>query len=545
MRFPTRRTGFYLALVVVTTLLFTIVYNTGMALWEGRPQPLYRSLEIVIQSFTTTGYGEDAPWQTPQMNVLVILMQFAGIGLILTAVDIFAVPWLREMLSPTVPTTVGEIEGHVIVCAYTPRTDALIAELDARDREYVLIEPDTETASECYEAGYRVIEGDPESGRMLSNASLERAIAVVADAGNDTNASIALSARDAAPEVRVVTLVSDVELRRYHLAAGVDEALSPRQLLGESLAAQIPATVTTDIEAGIAIGNDFELIELTVDAQSEFADRPFEEASLHERFGVTTIGVWSAGSFETPVDPTHRLDPGTRLLVAGEPTRIAALREATAATVRSVSTPHVILAGYGDTGQAAAAMLADAGLQSTVLDIEPGDGVDVVGDARDPDVLEAAGIVESTALILTVADNTTAIFATLIATELNPDIRILVRATEQGDVTKLYRAGAEYVQSLSTVSGQMLAATVFEDQEVLAYGKQVSVVRLPASGLAGTTLAAEAVRTGTGSTVIAVVRDGETITDFDPQRFTFTADDDVIIAGTDDAIRAFEDRYSR
>jgi len=228
MRFPTRRTGFYLALVVVTTLLFTLVYNTGMALWEGRPQPLYRSLGIVIQSFTTTGYGEDAPWQTPQMNVLVVLMQLAGIGLILTAVDIFAVPWLRGMLSPTVPTTVEEIEDHVIVCAYTPRTDALIAELDARDREYVLIEPDTETAFERYEAGYRVIEGDPESRRMLSNAGLEGALAVVADAGDDTNASIALSARDAAPGIRVVTLVSDAELRRYHLAAGVDEALTGR-----------------------------------------------------------------------------------------------------------------------------------------------------------------------------------------------------------------------------------------------------------------------------------------------------------------------------
>src|SRR6056297_3470646 len=98
MQRPSRRTTYYLALVFVTTLVFTGVYNVGMAVWEGRPQPLYRSLEVVIQSFTTTGYGEDAPWQTPQMNLLAILMQLAGIGLILTAVDIVAVPWLRDAL---------------------------------------------------------------------------------------------------------------------------------------------------------------------------------------------------------------------------------------------------------------------------------------------------------------------------------------------------------------------------------------------------------------------------------------------------------------
>src|SRR6056297_845710 len=120
MRFPTRRTGFYLALVVVTTLLFTIVYNTGMALWEGRPQPLYRSLEVVIQSFTTTGYGEDAPWRTPQMNLLTITMQLTGIGLILTAVDVFAVPWLRDALTPSAPASADDLRDHVIICEHTP-----------------------------------------------------------------------------------------------------------------------------------------------------------------------------------------------------------------------------------------------------------------------------------------------------------------------------------------------------------------------------------------------------------------------------------------
>lgn len=103
MAFRTRRTGTYLALVVATTLLFTGIYNVGMAVWEGQPQPVYRSLEVVIQSFTTTGYGEDAPWQSLQMNVLAITMQLTGIGLILTAVDVFAVPWLRGALAPTAP----------------------------------------------------------------------------------------------------------------------------------------------------------------------------------------------------------------------------------------------------------------------------------------------------------------------------------------------------------------------------------------------------------------------------------------------------------
>jgi Trk K+ transport system NAD-binding subunit len=180
-----------------------------------------------------------------------------------------------------------------------------------------------------------------------------------------------------------------------------------------------------------------------------------------------------------------------------------------------------------------------------VIDLEPGDDVDVTGDVRDPAVLAEAGIEDASTLLLTVADDTTAIFTTLIARELNPDIRIVVRANDDDDVQKLYRAGADYVQSLATVSGRMLASTAFEDEEVLVYDKQIRVVRLPAGDLVGTTLVDAAVRTVTGCTVVAVVRDGERITEFDPATLTFRADDQVVIAGTDEAVTQFERPFGR
>lgn len=544
MQFPSRRTTYYLALVLVTTLVFTGTYNAGMAVWENRSQPLYRSLEVVIQSFTTTGYGEDAPWQTPQMNLLVILMQFAGIGLILTAVDVFAVPWLRDALTPSAPEVAPELEDHVIICEHTPRVDAFIAELDARDRSYVLIESDPDTARDLHEAGYRVIEGDAESTETLANARLESAMCVVVDAADDRSASIALAVRDARPDGRVITLVENTDLARYHEAAGADEVLSPRQLLGVSLAEHVPTAVTTEIDEGITIGESLELIELTVAEGSDLAHTTFGEAALRDRFGVNVIGAWFDSDFKTPVDLEDELEPETRLLVAGDPDHVESLREATASAVRGFTAQRIVLAGFGDSGRAVYDALSGSGSRLTVLDIERTDQVDVVGDAREPAVLEEAGIEEADALVLTVADDTTAIFTTLIARELHPDLRIVVRANEEGDVEKLYRAGADYVQSLATVSGRMLASTVFEDEEVLIYETQVNVVQLPAGGLVRSTLADEEVRTETGCTVVAVIRNGETITEFDPSEFTFQAGDEVVITGTDEAVTRFERQFS-
>ncbi|WP_340098374.1 potassium channel family protein [Salinibaculum salinum] len=543
MAFLNRRTLSYLALVVTTTVVLTVVYSAGMAVWEGRPRPLYRSLEVVVQSFTTTGYGEDAPWQTPQMNVLVILMQFTGIGLILTAVDVFAVPWLQNALSPEAPTSLPEREGHVVICAHTSRTDALITELDARDQQYVLVEPDEAQAQDLHQDNYDVIHGDPESTAVLEAAYVGTARAVVADSGDDTNASIVLSVRAVAPDVQMVTLVEDAELAQYHDAAGADDVLSPRQLLGQSLAAELPTAVTASSDESVVIGEEFELVEFAIEEGSELAHTTFATAALRERFGVNVIGAWVNGDFETPVEPETELEPGTRLLAAGEPDRLTELREATASTVRRLSPQRVILAGYGDSGQAAHDALADTSSEVTILDSVAKERVDVVGDARDPTVLQDAGIDDASALLLMVGDDTAATLSTLIARKQNPEVRIIVRANEEENTEKLRRAGADYVQSLATISGRMLASTVFEDEDVLAYSKQINVVRVPVGRLTETTVSGAAIREKTGCTVVAIVRDEETITDFDPERFEFQTDDEVIVAGTDDSTTAFESEF--
>ncbi|SEW13452.1 potassium channel family protein [Natrinema salifodinae] len=538
-----RRAGYYLALVTVTTVVSTLVYNYGMATLENDPQPLYRSLEVVFQTYTTTGYGEDAPWATPQMNLLVIALQLTGIGLILTAVDVFAVPWLQRALATTPPTAATDLEDHVIICEYTSRGEAFIEELDARDQASVVVEPDEETAMALYESDYRVVHGDPESTDVLENAGIERATAVVADSADDTNASIVLSAREVAPDVRVVTLVEDRRLGEYHRIAGADDVLSPRQLLGESLAHRVPTAVTTAVDEGVEIGDDLELVELSIAEGSDLVGRTTGEVRLRERYGVDGIGAWFGGEFESPLSPDRVLDTETRLLVAGEPDRIDELRSEASSSVQPFSAQHVVIAGYGEAGAAAGGALAETNSQVTVLDSVDKEGVDVVGDARDPDAVREAGVDDATAVIVTLDDDTTAVFATLVVRNLNPSADIVVRANDAENIQKLYRAGADYVQSLATVSGRMLASTVFEDEEVLAVDRQINVVKLPAGRLAGRTVADADVRSRTGCTVLAAVRGGETVTGFDPDSFVFEDGDEVVLAGTDESVRAFEETF--
>ncbi|MEF8825888.1 MAG: NAD-binding protein, partial [Halapricum sp.] len=338
-------------------------------------------------------------------------------------------------------------------------------------------------------------------------------------------------------------VVGDAALSRYNELAGVDTVLSPRQLLGRSLANEVPTAVTTTLEDSVG-ADGFEPMELTVTADSDIRDEPFGQTRLEERFGVHVVGGWFDGEFATPLDPSARLEAGTRLLVAGKPDQLSAIRDAIDVTITEFTPQEILLVGYGDTGKAVADELATTSSTLTTLDVKDKDDVDVVGDARDPETLRAAGIESASVLILAVEDDTTAIFATLIARDLNPDLRIVVRSNEEEDVQKLSRAGADFVQSLATVSGRMLASTVFQDEDRLTDDKQVNIVRLPAPRLAGQTIVDAEVLARTGCTTVAIVREGVTITDFDPTSFELEAGDEVVIAGTDDAITRFRRRFS-
>jgi len=140
-------------------------------------------------------------------------------------------------------------------------------------------------------------------------------------------------------------------------------------------------------------------------------------------------------------------------------------------------------------------------------------------------------------VILTLPDDTLAVFATLVVRELSGDVQIIARANETGNARKLYRAGADYVLALSTVSGRMLASTIL-NEDVISFDQWVEVVRVPAGRLAGQSLEDADVRARTSCTVIAVERGDEVLTDL-AASFTLQRGDSVIVAGPDSGINEF------
>lgn len=110
---------------------------------------------------------------------------------------------------------------------------------------------------------------------------------------------------------------------------------------------------------------------------------------------------------------------------------------------------HVIVAGYGRSGSAAARVLDRAGVPFVVVEINHAvygglapDGFPAIwGDITGGEILEAARVHAARILLLTVPDQPTVRLAVQRARGLNPGLSVIARALRREDVVELRRLG--------------------------------------------------------------------------------------------------------
>ena len=111
---------------------------------------------------------------------------------------------------------------------------------------------------------------------------------------------------------------------------------------------------------------------------------------------------------------------------------------------------HTIICGYGRVGQMLAKDLEKAHQPFVIIDSNEGRvqsartaGYFVLqGSASEEETLEAAGIARARVLATVLPDDTTNVFITLSARELNPTMEIIARAESPSTEKKLLRSGA-------------------------------------------------------------------------------------------------------
>jgi CPA2 family monovalent cation:H+ antiporter-2 len=127
---------------------------------------------------------------------------------------------------------------------------------------------------------------------------------------------------------------------------------------------------------------------------------------------------------------------------------------------------HVLICGYGRSGQSLARLLEQEQIACVALDLDPqrvreaaaaGESV-VFGDAARREVLMAAGLMRARALVISYADTHSALRILQHAQELRPGMPVVVRTLDDSDIDALKQAGAAEVVPEIMEGSLMLAS---------------------------------------------------------------------------------------
>ena len=127
---------------------------------------------------------------------------------------------------------------------------------------------------------------------------------------------------------------------------------------------------------------------------------------------------------------------------------------------------HIIICGYGRSGQALSRFLAKEGIRFIALDLDPrrvheasaaGQSV-VYGDAAKREVLLAAGLLRAKTLVITYDDKHSALKILHLVNQIRPDLPVVVRTADDTHIQELKKAGAAEVVAEVTEGSVMLAS---------------------------------------------------------------------------------------
>lgn len=530
------------AAVPVLVVLSALGYMWGMERLEGEPRGFWDSLEWAGESLTTTGYGGDAHWRHPWMVIFVVLVQFVGVFLVFLIFPIYLIPFLEERFEARLPKRVKGLEKHVVVYRYGPAVASLLDQLEEAGAHTLLVEQDEAQARRVADRGHQVILARLED-EALEAACLPRARALIANDTDAENAAVILAARQAGFAGDVLALVEEPVHRKPLVLAGATAVFTPRHILGAALAARASARISPRVAGVQQIGRKLQVREMRIGPRSPLAGTTLREAGLGAKTGATAIGQWVGGELVSPLTGSTRLQPNGILVAVGSQESLQRLE----ALADGATTLHregaFVVAGYGEVGRKVVQLLRDVGEEVRVIDRDGAEGVDVVGDALDPRVLEEAEIRRAQAVILALDSDSATLFATVIVKEHAPQVPVIARVNQAENVDRIHRAGADFSLSMSQVSGQILARRLL-GQEAVAVDPALKVLKVPVEGLTGRHPTDLDIRERTGCSVVAVERGEEVLVEFPPE-FRFQDGDTIYVSGESGAVNQFEKSLGR
>jgi voltage-gated potassium channel len=213
-------------------------------------QNLMDALYWSVITLTTVGYGDIVP-VTTEGRVVAMVLVFAGIGVISFATSIVVMAFhekMRELHDHRVYAEVERQRNLTIVCGFGRIGQVVAQRLATANEPFVIIDRDAGSIEEARRRGYLALAGDATDGALLGDLGLGRHASRILCLTHDdvSNVYITLTARQASPNILIISRANKAETVRKLAQAGATHVVRPYEVVARMAAEFIGQPVAFD-----------------------------------------------------------------------------------------------------------------------------------------------------------------------------------------------------------------------------------------------------------------------------------------------------------
>ncbi|MGD9190522.1 MAG: potassium channel protein [Desulfobacterales bacterium] len=305
----------HLAISVALSVLIVVVGSVGYMIIED--WNFLDALYMTVITISTVGYREVN--QVGDVGrIFTILLVFIGVGFtmyVAAAVVQFMVEGrIRIILGRRrLDKKLDRLKNHYIVCGYGRIGRVLSKNLRSKPLDVVVVEKNPDLIRAMDEDGVLYVSGDAADEACLIKAGIQRAKGLVAVLATDTdNVFLVLTARQLAPDLKIIARAGQEAAKSKLKAAGADSVESPYEMGAASMAHRIiRPTVTNFLDLAFAHKRkDIQMEEIPVDSSSELTNLPLKDSGIRQNYNLIIIAIKKPDgsmlfnpSFETAIMP--------------------------------------------------------------------------------------------------------------------------------------------------------------------------------------------------------------------------------------------------